>query len=390
MDADRILSLGKRIIMQCLRDRRTFALIIIAPAFVMLLLTYFFTAESGGITIGVVQADHRTGTEHLSQLIADELEAMDNVTLAYLDAKDVNVSLNNKSVDGVIYFPANFTRNVLSAKPSYVLITTRGDSPAAGATIAQKYANASAIALAPYLQPPAAPPMTTAPAMLAAPSMLATKPTLPAVESVVLYGEGYKAIDFFAPYILVVIAFVFIFLFTGVTFLRERSFGTLERLMVSPLTRSEIIIGYIVGFSVFATIQSLIILMFAVFVLDVKIAGSIWAVVVIQLLLTLAAVNLGIFCSSFARNELQAIQFIPIVLLPQIFLDGMFWPISTLPNYLQALSYVMPLTYANDAMVSIVVRGAGLVDVWFDIVVLVAFALAMVVLSTLTLNKQLQ
>ena len=155
------------------------------------------------------------------------------------------------------------------------------------------------------------------------------------------------------------------------------------------LFRSEIIIGYILGFSVFATIQSLIILGFAVFVLDVKITGSIWAVIVVQLLLTLAAVNLGIFCSSFAKNELQAVQFIPIVLLPQIFLDGMFWPISTLPDYLQVLSYIMPLTYANDAMASIVVRGAGIGDVWFDIVVLIAFALAMVGLSTVTLNKQL-
>ncbi len=382
MDADRIFSLGKRIVTQCLRDRMTFALIIIAPAFVMLLLTYFFTATSGNVNVGVVLADHRTGTEHLSKQIAAGLEDMDNLTVVYMDEREINASLNNKSVDGVIFFPANFTRNVLSGKTAGVKLITQGDNQAAGAAIAQKYANASAKVLAPYLQPPAG----------ATPAITATtvqKASYPAVETVTRYGEGYRAIDFFAPYILVVIAFVFIFLFTGVTFLRERSFGTLERLIVSPLTRSEIIIGYILGFSVFATIQSLIILGFAVFVLDVKITGSIWAVIVVQLLLTLAAVNLGIFCSSFAKNELQAIQFIPIVLLPQIFLDGMFWPISTLPDYLQVLSYVMPLTYANDAMSSIVVRGAGLGDVWFDIVVLIAFALAMVGLSTVTLNKQL-
>jgi ABC-2 type transport system permease protein len=380
MDADRIFSLGKRIVTQCLRDRRTFALIIIAPAFVMLLLTYFFTAASGNVNVGVVLDDHRTGTVHLSEQIADELAGMDNITVVYLDASDVNASLNNKSVDGVIYFPANFTRNVVAGKQAGARLITQGDNPSAGAAIAQKYANASAQVLGPYLQPSAIPVLT---------ATVAQKTSAPTLEKVVRYGEGYRAIDFFAPYILVVIAFLFIFLFTSVTFLRERSFGTLERLIVSPLTRAEIIIGYILGFSVFATIQSLIILGFAVYVLDVKIAGSIWAVIVVQLLLTLAAVNLGIFCSSFAKNELQAIQFIPIVLLPQIFLDGMFWPISTLPDYLQVLSYIMPLTYANDAMASIVVRGAGIGDVWFDLAVLVAFALAMVVLSTVTLNKQL-
>ena len=376
MDPDRILSMGKRIAIQCLRDRRTMVLIIVAPSLVMLLLAYFFTTNAGGVTIGVV-LDHRTGTEHLSQLIADGLNASDNVTVVYLPEADINASLNNKSVDGVIYFPPNFTRNVLDSKPSYVKIITQGSNPAAGGIIAQKYANVSAKVLG-----------SLAPAQPAATP--AIKMASPAVETEVLYGEGYKSIDFFAPYILGLIAFVFIFMFTGVTFLRERSFGTLERLIVSPITRAEIIIGYMLGFLVFASIQSIIILLFAIFVLNVKIAGGVFAVVFVQFLLTLVAVNLGIFCSSFAKNELQAVQFIPILLLPQIFLDGMFWPVSTLPNYLQALSYLMPLTYANDALVGIMVQGVGLGDIWVDIVVLIVFAAAMVVLSTLTLNKQLQ
>lgn len=381
MDPERIFSLGKRIVMQCLRDRRTMGLIIIVPSLVMLLLGYFFTTSTGGITIGVVMADHRTGTGHLSQLIADQLESMDNVTVAYIREKDINASLNNKSVDGVIYFPPNFTRNVLASKSSYVKVITQGSNPAAAGMIAQKYANASQLALSGYLQPPGILPVSF---------ISAANATLPSVETEVLYGEGYKAIDFFAPYILSVIAFVFVFMFTGVTFLRERSFGTLERLIVSPITRAEIIVGYMLGFSVFASIQSLIILLFAIFVLNVKIAGNIYSVVVVQLLLTLAAVNLGIFCSSFAKNELQAIQFIPLLLLPQIFLDGMFWPVSTLPGYLQVLSYIMPLTYANDALQGIMVRGAGLGDVWIDIAVLLGFAILMVALSTLSLNKQLQ
>jgi ABC-2 type transport system permease protein len=374
MDADRILSLGKRIVMQCLRDRRTMALIIVVPSLVMLLLTYFFTTATGGVTIGIVMADHRTGTEHLSQQIADRLASMDNVTVVYLEEADINASLNNKSVDGVIFFPANFTRNVLASKPSYVRIVSQGNNPAAAGIVAQKYANASRDELAPLtaVQPSAA---------------VTGNIT---VETEVLFGEGYKSIDFFAPYILGVIAFLFVFMFTGVTFLRERSFGTLERLIVSPITRGEIIIGYMLGFSIFACIQSLIILLLAIFVLDVKIAGNVYAVVVVQLLLTLVAVNLGIFCSSFAKNELQAVQFIPLLLLPQIFLDGMFWPVSTLPDYLQVLSYVMPLTYANDALMGIMVRGVGLADVWVDIAVLAAFGVAMIVLSTLTLNKQLQ
>jgi ABC-2 type transport system permease protein len=325
-----------------------------------------------------VLADHRTGTEHLSQLIADQLNASDNVTVLYINEKDINASLNNKSVDGVIYFPPNFTRNVLASEPSYVKIITEGNNPAAAGMVAQKYANASSMALAPYLSQAARPSVPGMP-----------QASMVSVQTEELFGEGYKTIDFFAPYILGVIAFLFVFMFTGVTFLRERSFGTLERLIVSPITRMEIILGYMLGFSIFALIQSLIILMFAIFVLNVKIAGNVYDVVVVQILVTLAAVNLGIFVSSFAKNELQAVQFIPLLLLPQIFLDGMFWPVSTLPDYLQALSYIMPLTYVNDALQGIMVRGYGLGAVWFDLAVLLAFAILMVVLSALTLNKQL-
>jgi ABC-2 type transport system permease protein len=210
------------------------------------------------------------------------------------------------------------------------------------------------------------------------------------VESRTIYASGYTTLDLFAPYLLGIIAFVFVFIFTGVTFLRERSFGTFERLLVSPLTRAETIVGYMAGFSVFAIIQSAIILAFAIFVLKVKIAGDIYAVVLLQLLLTVVGVNLGIFCSSFARNELQAVQFIPLLILPQVFLDGMLWPIATLPNYLQVFSYLMPLTYANSALQSIMVRGAGLGAVWMDIAVLLGFAVVMIALSALSLNKQLQ
>jgi ABC-2 type transport system permease protein len=150
------------------------------------------------------------------------------------------------------------------------------------------------------------------------------------------------------------------------------------------------IVGYMIGFSVFTIIQSAIILAFAIFVLKVKIAGDIYAVVVLQLLLTIVSVNLGILCSSFARSEFQAVQFIPLLILPQVFLDGMFWPIATLPNYLQVFSCIMPLTYANDALQNIMVRGAGLGTVWVGVVVLLLFAVVMIMLSTLSLNKQLQ
>src|SRR5207253_11035937 len=110
----------------------------------------------------------------------------------------------------------------------------------------------------------------------------------------------------------------------------------------------------------FSMLQAAVLVLFTVFVLQVKYTGNLLAVFVVTLALVLGAVNLGILLSAFARNELQAIQFIPIVLLPQVFLSGLLWPVQEMPNWLQAISRLMPVTYAIDALTSIMVRGQRL------------------------------
>jgi len=380
MDSNRVLSLARRIITQCVRDKRTFGLIIIVPSLVMALLGYFYTTGTATtINLGVVNTDHGIGTTLLSNLITDELKQQPNVTVIELDPVNASQALKDKKVDAVVTFGDNFTADTVKNKRTNINIVTEGTDQMKSALAARTITNATMTAVSGKLQQNNGSNGT---------AIAATAPILQ-INATALYANGYTTLDLFAPYLLGVIAFAFIFIFTGVTFLRERSFGTIERLLVSPLTRTEMILGYVVGFSAFAIIQSAIILAFAIFVLKVKIAGDIYSVVLLQLLLTIVSVNLGIFCSSFAKNEFQAVQFIPLLILPQVFLDGMFWPISTLPNYLQALSYLMPLTYANDALQNIMVKGYGLGSIWTDIVILLAFAVIMVVLSAASLNKQL-
>jgi ABC-2 type transport system permease protein len=369
-----VISLARRIVTQCIRDKRTFALIIIVPSVVMALLGYFYaTGTSSAITIGVVNNDAGVGPLSLSNLVIIELNQQPNVTVVFLNSSDVSQQIKDGKVDAAVIFDKNFTSGVVANKKASIDLISEGTDPTKAMLAEKAIGNASIAAVASNLQNGGG--STASPLD---------------INSSVIYASGFTQLDLFAPYLLGVIAFAFIFIFTGVTFLRERSYGTFERLLVSPITRTEIILGYILGFGVFAIIQSMIILAFAVFVLNVKISGSIYSVIVLQLLVTLVSVNLGIFCSSFARNEFQAVQFIPLLILPQVFLDGMFWPISTLPSYLQAISYIMPLTYTNDALQGIMVKGYGLGDVWPDIVILLAFAVVMVVLSTLSLNKRLQ
>ncbi|MCD1294691.1 hypothetical protein CUJ83_06715 [Methanocella sp. CWC-04] len=372
MDALRIISLAVRIVTQCVRDRRTMALIIIVPSLVMALLGYFFATDvTGDIVLGIVDEDQGMGGIKLSTMIADELRTYSNITVVSVDAADADRLIKDKEIDGAVFFSKDFTSDTMVSKKLDMDILTEGVDQARSMAISMSVHNATISTIAKVTQK-------------------GEEGLQVNVNSAVKYADGYSMLDLFAPYLLGLIAFFFVFMFTGVTFLRERSFGTFERLLVSPITRSEIILGYMLGFSVFAFIQSIIILLFAIFVLNVKIAGDVYSVIALQLLLTIVGVNLGILCSSFAKNELQAVQFIPLFIIPQVFLDGMFWPISTLPEYLQVFSYIMPLTYANDALQNIMVRGYSLGDVWLDIAVLIVMALVVVVLSTLSLNKQLQ
>jgi ABC-2 type transport system permease protein len=330
---------------------------------------------NASLRIGVVNEDEGLDGIMLSDTLIYELLGQGNLTIVSLDGSDVNQSIKDKKLNAALVIGPDFTRDIYEEHAVNMSVVAGTPDPRNLSAYQQGLS-----LLGTKLQN----------ATVAALSGMKKSDFTVNVDSSVIYGDGFTMLDLFAPYLLGIIAFAFIFIFTGVTFLRERSFGTFERLLVSPITRSEIILGYMLGFSVFAIIQSMIILLFAIFVLNVKIIGDIYSVVALQLLITLVSVNLGIFCSSFAKNELQAVQFIPLLILPQIFLDGMFWPISTLPNYLQVVSYLMPLTYANDALQNIMVRGLGIGDVWMDIVVLLAFAVVMVALSALSLNKRLQ
>ena len=194
-------------------------------------------------------------------------------------------------------------------------------------------------------------------------------------------------LDYIAPALLATMALFFSFLLTGISFLRERSQGTMERLMASPVSRLDVVLGYLFGFFLFALAQTLIILLFTIYVLDVNYRGDLWQIFVFQIIIIAGAVNLGIFISTFARNEFQMVQFIPLILFPQIFLCGVIWPVEQMPEYLQWIGRFLPLKYGVDGLRDIMLSGMNLIDVWFELLVLVGFTVATSVLATLTLRR---
>jgi len=153
-----------------------------------------------------------------------------------------------------------------------------------------------------------------------------------------------------APGLICTFAFFFTFLLTAVSFYRERVSGTLERLFTTPVTKTDVLLGYLFGFLPLALVQASLIVMYSIFVLRVDYEGNIFNIMLIIFLIASISVNLGIFLSTFAKNEFQIIQFIPVLISPQIFLSGIFIPVEQLPWYFKPLSAIAPLTYANRAL----------------------------------------
>ncbi|EFM12883.1 ABC-2 type transporter [Paenibacillus curdlanolyticus YK9] len=338
----RIGALALRIIQQFARDRRTLALLLLAPLLVLTLMKLVFDGQSTSPAIGVVGLP--SGLQAQIEHVGAEVISFSNEGNA-LDA------LQNGSLDAVIAIGGS------GSQPS---ITLEGSDPSTSRAVL--------LLLQDTLQ-----------------SQSAQPAAVPAVHY--LHGSADMApFDSFGPVLIGFFSFFFVFLLAGVSFLRERTSGTLERLLASPIRRHEVVAGYLAGFGIFALLQATLIAWYSVEVLGLYMTGSIGYMLLINLLLSLTALTLGTLLSSFASTEFQIIQFIPIVIVPQAFFSGLF-SLDAMNPWLQKLSNIMPLYYGADAMRGIMIRGEGWTDIQADAYVLLGFSALFAILNVLALRK---
>ena len=199
-------------------------------------------------------------------------------------------------------------------------------------------------------------------------------------------SDDMSTFDTIAPYMMGFFVFFFVFIIAGVSFLRERISGTLDRVLATPIRRYQIVLGYFIGFGIFVFVQTVLIQLFMVYVLNIAIKGSFMLVLLTNLLLATGSLALGTFLSAFARNEMQMFQFIPVVIVPQVLFCGIF-SLREAPIWVQALSKIFPLTYGAQALSDIAIRGLGFADIAGDLAVLAFFTILFLALNTLVLKK---
>ncbi|MCU1572762.1 MAG: antibiotic transporter permease [Micrococcaceae bacterium] len=187
---------------------------------------------------------------------------------------------------------------------------------------------------------------------------------------------------------LAIFPFFVMFLVTSITMLRERISGTLERLLTTPIAKADLLFGYGLAFSLMAALQSLVAIAVAYWIFGLDIQGSAGWVVLTAVVNAVLGVALGLLCSAFARTEFQAVQFMPVVVVPQILLCGLFVARDQMNGVLEAISNVFPLSYSVDALQEIAGNTEPTGAMWNDLAVVIGFVLAVMVLASLTLRRR--
>jgi|SRR5690625_1108707 len=337
----RITALAIRILRQLVRDKRTIGLLVFAPILVLTMLHLVFSGDDYVPKVGLVD---------IPDQVMEEMAITDAEITEYKDEDQAKIDVTSQKIDGYLAFD--------NKEP---LILLEGSDPSVnGATIK-------------WIQ-----------------KILASiENDVNTGDLTIDYLHGSSEMgqfDYFGPVLLGFFVFFFVFLIAGVSFIRERTTGTLERLLSTPLRKWEIVMGYVLGFGLFTMIQATIIAAYAIYLLNMLMEGAFIYVLFITLVLSLSALTLGILVSSFANNELQMVQFIPVIVIPQIFFSGLF-NLETISDWLSWIGPFTPLYYAADALRDVMVRGYGWDAIYMDILALLGFSILFMILNVLALRK---
>jgi len=303
----------------------------------------------------------------LGNLIIDELTSNKDVSLNLVNSRKECISTikDNKAVLGIV-IPNNFTKQTLLHNSSNIELYINGIQQDEMTTALKAFEEAVNNAI----------------------EKTFGEKTIEISKKYIYGSEEFSTIDFLAPSFLGFIAMFFTFIISGVLFLRERLIGTLERMMASAITHSEIVFGYLISFLIVATIQSTLITLVTL-IFSTKILENFLPIYTLVLLLAMGSVSLSIFLSSYMKTELQVVQMIPIYIVPQIFLSGLIFSLKALPQFLRPIAYILPLTYYVDAIKKIIFLNATLKDTLPQLTILTAYFILGIILGIKKFRKEL-
>lgn len=355
----RTLAIAKKVLKELLRDKRTLAMMFVAPVFIMWLMNLMFSASTA--------VNIKLATQDLPTSLVTKMDDLDHVSVqTYNDLNQAKKDLADEKVDAVVsYKNGEYQVDYANTDASKTSMTRQ----VLRTSIASEGSN-----------------QLMARVKQALPQLNLEAKT-PEIKEFYQYGD--ENTSFFTSMIPVLIGFVvffFVFLISGMALLKERTSGTLERLLATPVKRSEIVYGYMLSYGLIAIIQTAVVVLAAIWLLDVEVVGNLFHVIIVNVVLALVALAFGILLSTLAKSEFQMMQFIPFVIMPQLFFSGII-PLSSMGDWAQMVGRFLPLTYSGDAMSQIILYGRGLGDVLPNIGVLLIFLVILTILNIVGLRR---
>ncbi len=406
MNFRRSFAVTRRIFQGLRHDRRTLGLALFAPILVMLIFGTAFSGDVHDLDVIVVDGDdgmilNRTlllaigvspedlafldpaesslveaVDEHnvridLSRAIIAELEEGDELRVKTMsDSGDALDKVKDGEAWARISFPANFTRDVYGAALALQFPALNISGQAFGdSTDIEVRADESSVNVAAMIK------KKLGEAVQDVMEQVGADLPMEIDDRQAVYGDNATVIDFFVPGIMALAVWLLTTMLTLLSFVGEKSTGTLERLQASPLTEGELVVGYAMAYGTLGMIQAGLLMTVATLVFGITIVGNPLYAFLVVAVLAVVSQNLGILMSSAARTEAQAVQMIPVVILPTFLLAGIFWPVEAIPSWLQPVSWAIPPTYAVEALRSVLLRGWGIERiVWPQLIALITFA----------------
>lgn len=355
----RTLAIAKKVMKELFRDKRTLAMMFVAPVFIMWLMNLMFSASTA--------VNIKLATQDLPTSLVTKMDGLDHVSVqTYNDLNQAKKDLADEKVDAVVsYKNGEYQVDYANTDASKTSMTRQ----VLRTSIASEGSNQLMARVKQALP------------------QLKLEAKAPEIKESYQYGD--KNTSFFTSMIPVLIGFVvffFVFLISGMALLKERTSGTLERLLATPVKRSEIVYGYMLSYGLIAILQTAVVVLAAIWLLDVEVVGNLFNVIIVNVVLALVALAFGILLSTLAKSEFQMMQFIPLVIMPQLFFSGII-PLSSMGDWAQTVGRFLPLTYSGDAMSQIILYGRGIGDILPNIGVLLIFLVILTILNIVGLRR---
>jgi len=373
-----IWQITKKDLLEFSRDHIRLMTFIIMPIFMMILTGFIFPSQSSlkNVPIGIADLDK----EEASQKIIDAIQEISmsdsyrafNVKI-YKDIETIKEGIKKQDINGGLVIPTDFSNNILSNQQTTLIIVEDQSSPQISGLITQVFEKlidnfSQQLSIQKVETILVAYNQTRSPKI--SPRAI-VQPLLSKIEGLIPGNPNY--FEFVAPGIMAQIVMTAVLTGLAASVSREKEQGTLDGILISPISRLAIILGKAFSQSIRGLVQGIIVMLLVVFIFNVTIHGNILLVILLLLLGIFSFVGLGILVSAFTSEQETATQLLFMFQFPMLFLSGVFFPIQQMPEFMQKISHLIPLTYAVEALRKVMVLGAGIADVKSELIILLAF-----------------